>query len=553
MDSIKNFRAGVLPAALLSLVLPGLAQAATVLPPFDATYTIYSVDSASGANPVPGIPSPYAAITFAPGDPDTLWMSGYSFHTGSGGSAAIYAVGVTRDVNHHINGFLGNASQLALAPGLPGNDSGIGQGLQSGSGGVTFYTSPIDNSLGMIKSGGGGPYKQIDLSALATPLMPGAGTMAFVPTSFAGAGRLKLVSNNGEFYDTTLAPDGAGTYDIASVTAAGKLLGIGINAHGDNNVPVGLAYVANGNDQFPQQSLLAASCDFNTGVGSGVMAYSINGSGNPRLNSARNMVQGLCPDGAAVDPVTGDILFTTYYGYPALYVLTGFTVRQATTDTISLAASASSMAENGGSVTVTANLSTPATTSTTVQLAFGGTAQRGKDYTLPKTQIVIPPGGVSGSRTITSINDSIYEGDETILVSIGGITGTATAGVPSNVIVKLLDDDPQPTVTLGANQTSITEAAGTVMLTATLSNPSSSNLVVQIGFAGTATRGRDYSVPKTAITIPAGSLSGSITLTAVDDTIHEGNETIISSISGISGGAAVGSPSGATVTIIDND
>ena len=312
-------------AALGSLSYSIQAKAApTVESPFDATYSLYTVASASGNDPIPGIPSPYAGIAFKPGDPNTLLLSGYSYNTDTNGSAAIYSIGVTRDAHNHINGFLNNAAIIALAPGLPGTSRGIGNGPAFGPGGVAFYVSPADNSLSMIKPGSTSPDKQIDLG---TASLSNVGPLAFVPSGYQGQGRFKLVQTTGEFYDVTLQADGSGTFNLGATSLAGKLVGLGPDTHNGTNVATGIAYIAAGNDQFPQQTVLATSCDFNTGQDSNLVAYPADSNGSI-VADPRTVVSGLCADGEAVDPITGDVLFTSFYGYPALNVLTGFTVVQ---------------------------------------------------------------------------------------------------------------------------------------------------------------------------------------------------------------------------------
>jgi hypothetical protein len=288
--------------------------AAAVQPPFDAKYSLYSVASGPGADPVPGIPSAYAAIGFKPGDSNTLLMGGASYNN----SAAIYSIGVTRDANGHINGFTGAGTQVATAPGRPGNGRGIGYGPAFSSGGVLFYDSP-DNSLSMLKPGSAAPDKQIDLGTLA---LSSAGPVAIVPPYYPGAGRIKLVQTTGEFYDGTLQADGSGTFNVGALGLAGKL------AVSANNVITGIVYVAPGNDQFSQPGVLSTSCDYNTGAGSNLVAYQLDSNGSVVASTPRTVVTGLCALGVAADPVTGDLLFTNYYGYPALTVLTGFTVPQ---------------------------------------------------------------------------------------------------------------------------------------------------------------------------------------------------------------------------------
>ncbi|WP_421656961.1 DUF4347 domain-containing protein [Leptothermofonsia sp. ETS-13] len=67
---------------------------------------------------------------------------------------------------------------------------------------------------------------------------------------------------------------------------------------------------------------------------------------------------------------------------------------------------------------------------------------------------------------------------------------------------------------------------GTLDLTVSLDLPTSNTVTVPLTLSGTATNGADYTIP-TSITIAPGQTTGTITLTAINDLIPEGNETVI--------------------------
>ncbi len=112
-----------------------------------------------------------------------------------------------------------------------------------------------------------------------------------------------------------------------------------------------------------------------------------------------------------------------------------------------------------------------------------------------------------------------------------------------------------PTVSLSVGSASITEAAGTSTVTATLSQTSSQDVVVTLAYSGTAANGTDYnSSASTSITITAGQLSANaaVGITATQDTDAEGNETIIIDITGVSKATEDGVQQ-KTITINDDD
>ena len=152
----------------------------------------------------------------------------------------------------------------------------------------------------------------------------------------------------------------------------------------------------------------------------------------------------------------------------------------------------------------------------------------------------------------------------------GGIGGVASPsfgipgsfGTPSPNISGSADNSwaytpPAPTVTLSVSSASVAEAAGTATVTATLSAAAAADTTVTIArhSSSTATLTDDFTLSSTTITIAAGQTNGTATLTAVQDAVHEGNETAIIEITGVAGGGGA-TESGIqqqTVTITDDD
>src|SRR5439155_11580016 len=110
--------------------------------------------------------------------------------------------------------------------------------------------------------------------------------------------------------------------------------------------------------------------------------------------------------------------------------------------------------------------------------------------------------------------------------TLSAATGTGT----------ILNDDTPPTVTLGLTGSPMAEAGGVATVTATLSRVYSQTVTVDLAFSGTATLTSDYTPSGTSIVIPPGNTTGSITVTAVQDSIDEMDETIIVDLSSVTNG-----------------
>ncbi len=221
------------------------------------------------------------------------------------------------------------------------------------------------------------------------------------------------------------------------------------------------------------------------------------------------------------------------------------------TPTVTLAIAPTTISEAGGTTTVTATLSAISGQNVIVDLAYSGTATNVSDYVRSSTQILIPAGSTTGTATITTVQDMMDEVNETVVVDIVGVTNAAESGIQQDTVT-IVDDDSGPTVTLSIVPTTIAEAAGTTSITATLSSVSAQNVVVDLAYTGTATNVSDYVRSGMQIVILAGSTSGTATLTAVQDTLDETNETVVVDISSVTNGTEFGTQRD-TITITDDD
>ena len=182
-----------------------------------------------------------------------------------------------------------------------------------------------------------------------------------------------------------------------------------------------------------------------------------------------------------------------------------------------------------------------------------GTATLDADYSRSSSTIVIPPGSLTGSITLTAIDDLQDESDESIRVDISTVVNGKENG--SQWVRAYITDDDYTGVSLGLTGSPIAEAGGVATVTATLTGVSPGFVQVNLnvlGDMGTATPSIDYVRSSDVITIPAGSLTGSVTLTAVQDTVSEPSETIkVTAASVIYG--TVAAPSAVEAIIIDDD
>ena len=307
-------RAGILIVGLLLALAPA-AHAQVVEPPFNQSYSWSSLGAP------PGVPSQFGGLTLKAGTTDRLLIGGAA-NTADG---KLYEIGLVRDARGHITGFSGTATEYADAA---YNDGGVTYGPD----GVLFLARWPANELGQIRPGDPHTYKTLALAPFNVAQSLAA--LQFVPSGQPGAGSLKLSSyGGGEWYDAAVVPDGNGTFDLVDVTS--------VPASTLPGGPEGFVYVAPGSPQFAQPSLLVSEYGADN-----VAAYDVDADGNPIVSTRRVFISGLVsPEGAFLDPLSGDYLFSTFGGGNHVVVVRGFA------PPVSLAVQTNVINDDGGTLT----------------------------------------------------------------------------------------------------------------------------------------------------------------------------------------------------------
>lgn len=111
-----------------------------------------------------------------------------------------------------------------------------------------------------------------------------------------------------------------------------------------------------------------------------------------------------------------------------------------------------------------------------------------------------------------------------------------------------------PAVAFDSASYSVNEGAGSATITAELSTPAEDSVTVDYATSdGTAAAPIDYTATSGTLTFPAGSTSQSFTVPIVDDAVIEPDETVNLTLTNPTGGAFLGTPAEAVLTIVDND
>jgi Zn-dependent metalloprotease len=194
-----------------------------------------------------------------------------------------------------------------------------------------------------------------------------------------------------------------------------------------------------------------------------------------------------------------------------------------------------------------------------------GTALAGTDFgtagdTTPLTGTLSWPAGTGGAKTLSIpiINDTIVEGAKTFTVNLSNPSG-ATLGAAATATVTVNDNDSG--LAFAAAGYSIAENGGNVVLKVNRIGPVTAAASVQWTTSnGTAIAGQDFGSLGVAtqrsgtLTWAAGDgTAKSITIPILNDVVDEPDETFTVTLSSPSAGIVLGTPSVATVTILDDD
>jgi hypothetical protein len=134
---------------------------------------------------------------------------------------------------------------------------------------------------------------------------------------------------------------------------------------------------------------------------------------------------------------------------------------------------------------------------------------------------------------------------------------TAFVGGFSRTLVAQSGVDP--IVTIRATDSHASEAGpDTGTFTVNRTGPTNFALLVFYQLSGTASNGVDYEQLGNSVQIPAGAIAASFVVKPIDDSLVEGDETVVAQLTGspldcVTCGYTIGAPSNAVVTIADND
>ena len=175
------------------------------------------------------------------------------------------------------------------------------------------------------------------------------------------------------------------------------------------------------------------------------------------------------------------------------------------------------------------------------------------DYSVSPEELVFAPGETEKMFSVTLVDDTIDDDDETLTLSIdephikaGGTNDTATVNITDN-------DDPVVMVSFGSATYTVAEG-GTQTVTVTLSADPERTVLIPITKANQGTASdADYSGVPANVVFNSGETEKSITFSATQDMYNDDGESVLLSFGTLPPAVRAGTPSEATVSITDDD
>lgn len=186
-----------------------------------------------------------------------------------------------------------------------------------------------------------------------------------------------------------------------------------------------------------------------------------------------------------------------------------------------------------------------------VNYTLSGSASNTSDFSTLSGSVTILAGRPNIALTVTPVNDSEVEGDETLTISVASSAAYNVANPGSATLT--IQDNEIPTVTLTVPDSTAGEAAGnTGSFSFARTGSTSNSLTVYFSVSGNGVSGADYTPVGNSIDIPAGSSSAPLLISPLDDAVKEGDEKVIVQLAN-NAAYNVGTVNPLTVTIKDND
>ena len=220
-------------------------------------------------------------------------------------------------------------------------------------------------------------------------------------------------------------------------------------------------------------------------------------------------------------------------------------------------AAASLSVDEGEGVAVTVTLAAAPAVGTTVTVPLTATRGAGleaNEYAGVPASVTFNPGETSKSFTVSTVEDTADELNETLTLAFGTLPAGYIPGTRTELVLTVVDDDhPIVSASFDRAAASVVEG-GTVTVTVRLSETREREVVLPL----VATRGANLAADEVlnvpaSVTIAAGATQARFTVTVADDAVVEGNETLTLTFGTRPAGVTQGQNPQLVLTVTDDD
>ncbi len=184
-----------------------------------------------------------------------------------------------------------------------------------------------------------------------------------------------------------------------------------------------------------------------------------------------------------------------------------------------------------------------------VMYSVGGTTTAGVDYAALLGTVIIPAGRASTVIELRVLDDKLVEPNETVALNL---TASPTYTIGTGAALATILDDDLLIVTVTPTGSGLAEPSSGGRFTIQRDGDITTALTVHFTFAGSASLGNDFSAATNSAVIPAGETSTDVFITALDDALVEGDETVTLVVL-TNAAYDIGTPGHATLTLQDDE
>ena len=226
--------------------------------------------------------------------------------------------------------------------------------------------------------------------------------------------------------------------------------------------------------------------------------------------------------------------------------------------TLSVDTTSINVSEGIGSAAIGLTLTPVPTSDVTVTYStIGGTASNdGTDYTTrTDATLTISQNTATGTINIPIEDDSVFENDETFLVTLTGVTGAAFGSGMNKISVEvtIMDNEPQPILSVPFTRVSAFES-GNAIINVRLSEPSNSPVTFTYSTTTGSASDADFTEQSSTSHTFGSGTRDTIMIPITHDELDEANEQFTITLADLTGASFAGeSAPTVTITIEDND